>query len=66
MTTVSRSLFPDGLPEDHRPEERLKPGQPGKAWRAEGSFWVVDCKDGTRARTGGGSTRVVFTDRRKG
>lgn len=64
MTTVSRSLFPDDLPPAERPEERLKPGQPGKAWRREGSFWIVDCKDGSRARTGGGSTRVIFIGRK--
>lgn len=65
--TTHRGLFsPADLPEDHRPEERLQPGQPGKAWRRDGPWWIVDCKDGTRARTGNGSTRVTFTERRKG
>lgn len=66
MTTVSRSLFPDDLPPAERPEDRLKPGQPGKGWRREGTFWAFDCKDGTRAITGNGSTRVRFYPRRKG
>lgn len=46
-------------------EKPLAAGQPGKAWRRWGADgWSVDCKDGTRATTGNGTTRVTFYPRK--
>lgn len=44
-----RGLFDHGdAPPVVPPSERLQPGQPGKAWKRQGTGWGVTCKDGSR------------------
>ncbi len=46
-------------------EKPLASGQPGRTWRRYGADgWSVDCKDGTRAVTGNGTSRVTFYQRK--
>lgn len=46
-------------------EKPLASGQPGRTWKRWGADgWSVDCKDGTRATTGNGTSRVTFYPRK--
>lgn len=58
------SLFPETTAPQAE-EKPLASGQPGRTWKRYGADgWSVDCKDGTRATTGNGTTRVRYYPRK--
>jgi hypothetical protein len=61
VRTVTRGVtIAHEEPEEVATYARLKPGQPGKAWKPFGETgWYVDCKDGSRLALLHGSGRVT-------